>query len=209
MPITEEARILSSLESIVPEQGLMTSQAEKEIAELEKAREIISREHVSDATIQARIENPLSKVEESLARYISTRATMDLDRNDFSKLIMDKLAARIDEMSTEQLLGLFGTDRVTSTDAMSKFLGPTSQVITAKQQAEIAAESRRLSAQEKQAGVQIAIGQVGNNTQQAQLAAEAAPRQALQGLTIISQLIQAIEKTEKSDSVDAEIVNEN
>ena len=209
MPITEEARILSSLESIIPEQGLMTSQAKKEIAELEKAREIISREHVSDATIQARIENPLSKVEESLARYISTRATMDLDRNDFSKLIMDKLAARIDEMSTEQLLGLFGTDRVTSTDAMSKFLGPTSQVITAKQQAEIAAESRRLSAQEKQAGVQIAIGQVGNNTQQAQLAAEAAPRQALQGLTIISQLIQAIEKTEKSDSVDAEIVNEN
>lgn len=209
MPITEEARILSSLESIVPEQGLMTSQAKKEITELEKAREIISREHVSDATIQARIENPLSKVEESLARYISTRATMDLDRNDFSKLIMDKLAARIDEMSTEQLLGLFGTDRVTSTDAMSKFLGPTSQVITAKQQAEIAAESRRLSAQEKQAGVQIAIGQVGNNTQQAQLAAEAAPRQALQGLTIISQLIQAIEKTEKSDSVDAEIVNEN
>ena len=209
MPITEEARILSSLESIIPEQGLMTSQAKKEIVELEKAREIISREHVSDATIQARIENPLSKVEESLARYISTRATMDLDRNDFSKLIMDKLAARIDEMSTEQLLGLFGTDRVTSTDAMSKFLGPTSQVITAKQQAEIAAESRRLSAQEKQAGVQIAIGQVGNNTQQAQLAAEAAPRQALQGLTIISQLIQAIEKTEKSDPVDAEIVNEN
>lgn len=209
MPITEEARILSSLESIVPERGLMTSQAEKEIAELEKAREIISREHVSDATIQVRIENPLSKVEESLARYISTRATMDLDRNDFSKLIMDKLAARIDEMSTEQLLGLFGTDRVTSTDAMSKFLGPTSQVITAKQQAEIAAESRRLSAQEKQAGVQIAIGQVGNNTQQAQLAAEAAPRQALQGLTIISQLIQAIEKTEKSDSVDAEVVSEN
>ena len=209
MPITEEARILSSLESIIPEQGLMTSQAKKEIAELEKAREIISREHVSDAAIQARIENPLSKVEESLARYISTRATMDLDRNDFSKLIMDKLAARIDEMSTEQLLGLFGTDRVTSTDAMSKFLGPTSQVITAKQQAEIAAESRRLSAQEKQAGVQIAIGQVGNNTQQAQLAAEAAPRQALQGLTIISQLIQAIEKTEKSDSVDAEIVSEN
>lgn len=209
MPITEEARILSSLESIIPEQGLMTNQAKKEIAELEKAREIISREHVSDATIQARIENPLSKVEESLARYISTRATMDLDRNDFSKLIMDKLAARIDEMSTEQLLGLFGTDRVTSTDAMSKFLGPTSQVITAKQQAEIAAESRRLSAQEKQAGVQIAIGQVGNNTQQAQLAAEAAPRQALQGLTIISQLIQAIEKTEKSDLVDAEIVNEN
>lgn len=209
MPITEEARILSSLESIIPEQGLMTSQAKKEIAELEKAREIISREHVSDATIQARIENPLSKVEESLARYISTRATMDLDRNDFSKLIMDKLAARIDEMSTEQLLGLFGTDRVTSTDAMSKFLGPTSQVITAKQQAEIAAESRRLSAQEKQAGVQIAIGQVGNNTQQAQLAAEAAPRQALQGLTIISQLIQAIEKTEKSDSVDAEIISEN
>lgn len=209
MPITEEARILSSLESIIPEQGLMTNQAKKEIAELEKAREIISREHVSDAAIQARIENPLSKVEESLARYISTRATMDLDRNDFSKLIMDKLAARIDEMSTEQLLGLFGTDRVTSTDAMSKFLGPTSQVITAKQQAEIAAESRRLSAQEKQAGVQIAIGQVGNNTQQAQLAAEAAPRQALQGLTIISQLIQAIEKTEKSDSVDAEIVSEN
>lgn len=209
MPITEEARILSSLESIIPEQGLMTSQAKKEIAELEKAREIISREHVSDATIQARIENPLSKVEESLARYISTRATMDLDRNDFSKLIMDKLAARIDEMSTEQLLGLFGTDRVTSTDAMSKFLGPTSQVITAKQQAEIAAESRRLSAQEKQAGVQIAIGQVGNNTQQAQLAAESAPRQALQGLTIISQLIQAIEKTEKSDSVDAEVANEN
>lgn len=209
MPITEEARILSSLESIIPEQGLMTSQAKKEIAELEKAREIISREHVSDAAIQACIENPLSKVEESLARYISTRATMDLDRNDFSKLIMDKLAARIDEMSTEQLLGLFGTDRVTSTDAMSKFLGPTSQVITAKQQAEIAAESRRLSAQEKQAGVQIAIGQVGNNTQQAQLAAEAAPRQALQGLTIISQLIQAIEKTEKSDSVDAEIVSEN
>lgn len=209
MPITEEARILSSLESIIPEQGLMTSQAKKEIAELEKAREIISREHVSDATIQARIENPLSKVEESLARYISTRATMDLDRNDFSKLIMDKLAARIDEMSTEQLLGLFGTDRVTSTDAMSKFLGPTSQVITAKQQAEIAAESRRLSAQEKQAGVQIAIGQVGNNTQQAQLAAEVAPRQALQGLTIISQLIQAIEKTEKSDQVDAEIVSES
>lgn len=209
MPITEEARILSSLESIIPEQGLMTSQAKKEIAELEKAREIISREHVSDAAIQARIENPLSKVEESLARYISTRATMDLDRNDFSKLIMDKLAARIDEMSTEQLLGLFGTDRVTSTDAMSKFLGPTSQVITAKQQAEIAAESRRLSAQEKQAGVQIAIGQVGNNTQQAQLAAEAAPRQALQGLTIISQLIQAIEKTEKSDSVDAEVVSES
>ena len=34
MPITEEARILSSLESIVPEQGLMTSQAKKEIAEL-------------------------------------------------------------------------------------------------------------------------------------------------------------------------------
>ena len=187
-----------SLEEIIPPEGIPTEQVKSEIMDLEKAREILSRPTSTPDVVEARIDDPLTKVEESLANYISRRSEIDIERNDFSKLIMKKIADRIDSLNTEQLLTLFGTDRVTGTDMMSKFMGPTAQIISTKQQDKIAAEGRRAAALEKSggAGVQIAIGNVGNNPAAMQAANQDAPQSALQGMTMFYQLASAIQKME-------------
>lgn len=185
-----------SLEEIIPPEGKPTEQIKQEIVDLERAREILARPTSTPDVIEARIDDPLTKVEESLANYISRRSEIDIERNDFSKLIMKKIEERIDSLNTEQLLTLFGTDRVTGTDMMSKFMGPTAQIISTKQQAKIAAESRRAAALEKSggAGVQIAIGNVGSNPAAMQAANQDAPQSALQGMTMFYQLAAAIQK---------------
>lgn len=197
-----------ALEEIIPPEGKSNPQIDKEIADLERAHNIISKPTSLPEVEEVKINNPSTKVEEALASYIDTKTKMDLKRNDFSELIMQKISSRLDTMSTEQLLGLFGTDRVTSTDAMSKILGPTTQMLTTKQQAEIAAEGRRAAAAEKagqNGNVQIAIGMGGNSLQAAQMANEKAPREALQGLDLISHLVEAMNK--HSEKEDAEVVD--
>lgn len=194
-----------SLEEIIPPEGKSNSQIDKEISDLERAHEIISKPVIPEVE-DVKISNPSTKVEEALASYIDTKTKMDLKRNDFSELIMEKISSRLDTMSTEQLLGLFGTDRVTSTDSMSKLINPTTQMLTTKQQAEIAAENRRVAAAEKASqngNVQIAIGMPGANpVQAAQVANEKAPREALQGLDMISHLLQAMNKQdEKKETI--------
>lgn len=202
-----------SLEEIIPPEGQMTSQAQAEIMDLEKAHEIISGP-TPIAVEEAKISNPVAKVEEAVANYVSTATEVYMTNNQFSDAIRADILRRLPSLSNEQVLGLFGTDRVTGTDQMAKLLGPTFQLMTARQQAEIAEKGRREAAAEKaaaQAGVQVNIGSMGPGVDSARMANESLGKneaqEVLQGLTMISQLIDAQKKSEdKKAAEDAEIV---
>lgn len=195
-----------SLEEIIPPEGKMNSQAELEISDLERAHEIISNPP-SQEVVDATITNPVAKVEEAVANYVSTATEVYMTNNQFSDAIRADILRRLPSLSNEQVLGLFGTDRVTGTDQMAKLLGPTFQLMTARQQAEIAEKGRREAAAEKMAatGVQVNIGNVGNGLDSARAANESLDKnqaqEVLQGLTVISQLIEAQKKADTKKNV--------
>lgn len=183
-----------SLEEIIPPEGIRTEQVNMEIMDLERAHNLISSSS-TPAVEAAKIIDPTSRVEVAVANYVDSLTKIHIEhREGFSNAIEAAIMSKLDKMNIDQLLGLYGTDRVTGTDEMSKMLGPVFQSIVSAQQAKIAEEGRQRAAAEKAAaaGVQVNIGNVGGPTPAAAKAAnEMASKEVLQGLTMISQLIDA------------------
>ena len=183
-----------SLEEIIPPEGVKTPQVNLEVMDLERAHNLIASPSTS-AVDAAKIEDPTSRVELAVANYIDNLTKLHIDhRNKFSAAIENAILSKIDQMNVGQLLSLFGTDRVTSTDEMSKMLGPVSTTIVTAQQAKIAEENRQRAAIEKAAGpagVQVNIGNVGANPEAAKAANEMATKEVIQGLTMISHILEA------------------
>lgn len=185
-----------SLEEIIPPEGVSNEQVKLEVMDLERAHNLLSSSS-TPAVNEAKIINPISRVEIAVANYIEAQTQAQVDhRNGLTRLIEQKIASKLDSMNIEQLLGLYGTERVTQIDEMSKFLSPVGTTINTAQQAKIAEETRLRAALEKQSGsgVQVNIGNVGANPAAAQAANEMASKEVLQGLTMISQLIEAQNK---------------
>ena len=200
-----------SLEEIIPPEGIKTNQAEVEIMDLERAHNLISSSSTKEVEA-AKIIDPTARVELAVANYIDNLTRLHVEhRNKFSAAIENKLLSRIDNMTTDQLLGLYGTDRVTNTDEMSKMLGPVSNTVVTAQQAKIAEENRQRAALEKaggSSGVQVNIGNVGANPAAAKAANEIASKEVLQGLTMISQIIEAQSKANKKAELTEEDIAE-
>ncbi len=188
-----------SLEEIIPPEGVKTEQVEMEIMDLERAHDLITSSS-TPAVEAAKIIDPTSRVEVAVANYVDSLTKLHIQhREGFSNAIEAAIMSKLDKMSINQLLGLYGTDRVTGTEEMSKMLGPVFQSIVSAQQAKIAEEGRQRAAAEKAAaaGVQVNIGNVGSTPQAAKAANEMASKEVLQGLTMISQLIEAQKNANK------------
>lgn len=200
-----------SLEEIIPPEGIKNTQAEIEVMDLERAHNLISSSSTKEVEA-AKIIDPTARVELAVANYIDNLTRLHVEhRNKFSAAIENKLLSRIDNMTTDQLLGLYGTDRVTNTDEMSKMLGPVSNTVVTAQQAKIAEENRQRAALEKaggSSGVQVNIGNVGANPAAAKAANEIASKEVLQGLTMISQIIEAQSKANKKAELTEEDIAE-
>jgi hypothetical protein len=188
-----------SLEEIIPPEGIKTPQVEADVMDLERAHNLISSSS-TPAVEAAKIEDPINRVTLAVANYIDHLTSLQVEhRKGFSAIIEDAIIAEVKagHVKIDQLLGLYGTDRVTSTDEMSKMLGPMSSTINTAQQAKIAEENRMRALAEKgtaTGGVQVNIGNVGATPAAAKAANEIASKEVLQGLTMFSQILEAQKK---------------
>lgn len=179
----------------------------KDIQELEKMHTL--SQNTSKEVIAAKLDDkPVKDVEESLSSF--TKHTFDVigEEYDFHKLLEAELANRLPNMSDNQLITLHTNNAVNLNDRISKVLGPTFQLMTAKQQAEISA---RVQAEKNQ--VNIAIGQGATSSQMKSLNENIGgkPEEAqavLQGMTQLVSLLGGLGK-KPVVTEDAEVIKED
>lgn len=168
----------------------------KEIATLEKMNEL---SQITPASVTAvKIESPTEAVEQKLSDFVRDAFAATNKDLEFNEKLKEELLSRLDSMSENQLLALFSSTNLNLNDKISKLIAPTFQLMTAKQNAEIAERNRQEAAQ--QAAVNVNIG----NSQGMRSVNEIAPQEALQGLNTIFNLINAQQKLEASKKVSAE-----
>lgn len=168
----------------------------KEIATLEKMNEL---SQITPASVTAvKIESPTEAVEQKLSDFVRDAFAATNKDLEFNERLKEELLSRLDSMSENQLLALFSSTNLNLNDKISKLIAPTFQLMTAKQNAEIAERNRQEAAQ--QAAVNVNIG----SSQGMRSVNEIAPQEALQGLNTIFNLINAQQKLEASKKVSAE-----
>lgn len=168
----------------------------KEIATLEKMNEL---SQITPASVTAvKIESPTEAVEQKLSDFVRDAFAATNKDLEFNEKLKEELLSRLDSMSENQLLALFSSTNLNLNDKISKLIAPTFQLMTAKQNAEIAERNRQEAAQ--QAAVNVNIG----SSQGMRSVNEIAPQEALQGLNTIFNLINAQQKLEASKKVSAE-----
>jgi hypothetical protein len=166
---------------------------DNEIKELETLNQIAQTP--SENAEQAKINSPVKYVELTLSKFVSD--AFELTRRDFElgdaihqSLIQD---LQMGALTPNQKIALLGTHSVNLNDRISKLVSPTLQLMTARQQAEIAAASQ--IAQSKQAQ---------NNVTNITALNQSAPKDVIQGMTLLNNLLSTIvkEKNEENESKD-------
>src|SRR5574344_110682 len=96
---------------------------------------------VPKSVTDAEIKSPISSVENSLSQFVQD--SFDVTRKDFefNQSIQDEILSRLPEFKNAELIALLTNNKVNDNDRINKILAPTFQLMTAKQQAEIAALS--------------------------------------------------------------------
>jgi len=128
--------------------------------------------------------NPMDKVEESLARFVDDAFEVTRAEFSFSKKVQDHILTRLDNFSENQLIALVSNAGVNSADKISKTMNPWVQLATARQQAQIAAESAERTAQIQTGNSPTLIS--GNSLKDAN---QSATKEVLQGMDALSKLI--------------------
>ena len=135
---------------------------------------------------------PIKDVEESLSKF--TNDTFDIIRDEYSfqKDIESEIQNRLHleekdgGFSANQLIALHTNNSVNLNDRVSKVLGPTFQLMTSKQQAEIAAEA----SQKANPSTTINIGAAGQD--QMRSLNQDTPQQVLQGINAMAHLLNVL-----------------
>jgi hypothetical protein len=161
---------------------------ENEIKELEVLNQMsqVTTQEVDNA----KIDSPVKFVEKSLSQFVAdafevTRRDFELSDAIQQSLIQDLATGAL---TANQKIALLGTHSVNLNDRISKMVSPTLQLMTARQQAEIAAASQ--IATQKQA--QNSITNITNLNQDA-------PKDVIQGMTLLNNLLTTIMKEKKEE----------
>ncbi len=150
---------------------------EKELAVLSELNKVAKTENPEAKTEKS----PIGEVENALSLFV--RDAMDVTRVDFqfNSALQEELLKRLPGMSDNQIAALFSNTNVNLNDKISKVLGPTFQLMTSKQQAEMA------KAQAEQKAQSVVV--TGNDMRQVN---STAPAEALQGMTSLNSTLQFI-----------------
>jgi hypothetical protein len=151
-------------------------QTEAEIQELEKMNLLVQTE--SKEVANARVNSPVVAVETSLAMFV--KDAFDVTRKDFEfgQVIEESLITDLqdDKLNPNQKIALYSSYAVNNNDKISKLLAPIMQLMTARQQAELAAAAQVAS-------TQVAATTVSNDLN------KTAPRDVLQGMAQLQNLL--------------------
>jgi hypothetical protein len=130
-------------------------------------------------------ENPMNTVEKSLSKFVEDAFDMTRSEFDFQQQIQAHVLTRLDKFSENQLIALLSNTGVNSADKISKTMNPWVQLATARQQAQIAAESA-----ERSAAIQAGQNPVSMGAGSIKAANESATKEVLQGISSLSQILE-------------------
>lgn len=175
----------------------------KDLAVVEQMNELANTDTTEVAA--ARVISPIEKVEESLSDFSQDVFKLVKDEFDFQKSIEAEILNRLSledkdgGFSAGQLLMLHNNTSVSLNDRIAKSLGPTFQLMTAKQQAEIAAKAAT-----ERAAVQIQMNAGTSDVGMRSLnESRGVDQEILQGMRGIQDLLQAfasVSKQQKSEN---------
>lgn len=152
---------------------------------------------VYDAATLPTIQNEtnISKVEEQLVGYyeeITKSTESDIEFNEYMK---EELKMKFSEMSAKEMMNFYTNYNVNLNDKISKSLAPVSNLLTAKQQAEIAEQSRRERNVSSATQINIQTGATPSDYEKKNADASA---EVIQGLNMIYQMVESFKKVEAS-----------
>jgi hypothetical protein len=134
--------------------------------------------------------SPVSLIENGLSGFLNHSFQMVKEEDDYQRLIQEEIVRRLPSMKNSELIALSVSQSSNMADLASKIISPTMQLLTAKQQAELAKQQKE---QLVQAGVvsQTNIRQVN----------QMAPQEVLTGMRSFMDLIKQIstQPAEKSN----------
>lgn len=96
-------------------------------------------ENVPQEVQDAKITSPVSSVENSLSKFFNDAINASINDFKFNCKIQDEIESRLHSFNNAELITLLTNNKTSDNDRTSKILGPSFQLMTAKQQAEIAA----------------------------------------------------------------------
>lgn len=188
----------------------MAENVNKDIQVLEKMNDLSV--NPPEDVIEAKVsDSPLESVERDLAKFTQDNFSLLMSQSDWVKEIQNEIRGRFGlsekdgGLSANQLIALLTNESVNLNDRVSKLLGPTFQLMTARQQAEYAAKSAEM----KNPNITINNGSCGDpatiRNATKDLDKDHA-QQVLQGMTTLanlSNLLSGLDKKTKAD--DAEV----
>ena len=136
--------------------------------------------------------SPISAVENALSRFVQDAMDVTREDFDFNTALKNEILKRLPNLSDNMVATMFSNTNVNLNDKISKVLGPTFQLMTSKQQAEMAkaqAEQKLNQAPTLVTGCDMRQVNAGVSTE------------VLQGVTSLNNLISQILKDQsKGDS---------
>ena len=96
-------------------------------------------ENVPQEVQDAKITSPVASVENSLSKFFNDAINASINDFKFNCKIQEEIENRLPTFNNAELITLLTNNKTSDNDRTSKILGPSFQLMTAKQQAEIAA----------------------------------------------------------------------
>lgn len=130
--------------------------------------------------------SPIDEVESSLSKFVTDLFEVVKKENSLNDSLQEELVSRLSQMSIPELITLHQNTVSLQNDKISKILSPTFGIISAKQQAKIAAANK----QQSTVNIMNNLSSIGKNF------AMSAPAEAVQGITILNRLLSSAQEIE-------------
>lgn len=162
-------------------------------------------------TMKENLEKPvqksqLDKVEDSLAKFVDDSFDIARAEFEFQKAIQAEIVAnRLNTMTDNQIIALISNTGVNSADKIAKTMNPWVQLATARQQAQIQAESAERTAV-IQTGNGPVVSMAGSALKEVN---RSASKEVLQGMDALSKILEfAVASAKKENEPDAKEADE-
>lgn len=170
----------------LPEVASLAQKPETDIQILEDMNRALAQKPVT----------PIDDVEKSLSAFVDDAFNMTRSEFEFQKQVQDHILTRLDKFTENQLIALVSNSGVNSADKIAKTMNPWVQLATARQQAQIQAESA-----ERTAAIQTGNGPVVSMAGSAMKEVNrSASKEVLQGMDALSKILEFAVASAKKES---------
>lgn len=179
----------------LPEVASLAQKPETDIQILEDMNRALAQKPVT----------PIDDVEKSLSTFVDDAFNMTRSEFEFQKQVQDHILTRLDKFTENQLIALVSNSGVNSADKIAKTMNPWVQLATARQQAQIQAESA-----ERTAAIQTGNGPVVSMAGSAlKEVNRSASKEVLQGMDALSKILEfAVASAKKENEPEAQEADE-